>query len=162
MQESTKFLQKEAEKILAEKRGVSDKNIVTGLIKQSNRILVSIMTHKFPFDFFPDTLNVEEKRVTIITRKFFFSSEVHSVDIKDISNVFINIIPFFAQLVIVSKTFRQNEVKIRYLWKSEAIYARKIIEGLRLFESKQIDTSVYTEQELIDKLNQLNTTDIVT
>lgn len=132
-----------------------------GLVKKSNRLLVSISSHGFPVDLFPDTVNVEEGRITIITRGFF-SSQVHSVDIKDISNIFINMAPFFAQLIIVSKTFAQNEIRIRNLRKKEAIFARRIIEGLRVFENKQIDTSNYTKEELIAKLKELSTTKIVT
>lgn len=140
---------------------VIDKNLVAGLVRKSNRILATVSTHKFPFDFFPDTVNVEEGRITIITRNFFSSSQVHSVDIKDISNVFINMAPFFAQLIIVSKTFAKNEVRIGNLRKKEAIYARRIIEGLRIFVNKQIDTLTYTKEELIAKLEELSTTEIV-
>ncbi|MBP9690906.1 hypothetical protein KBD81_02370 [Candidatus Woesebacteria bacterium] len=139
-----------------------DKKLVALLEKKSNRILVSISSHHFPFDFFPDTLNVEEGRITVITRNFFLSSQIYSVDIKDISNVFINTSPFFAQLVIVSKTFTMNEIKIRNLRKDEAISARRIIEGLRTYVSKQIDTSSYSKDELIAKLEELSTTEIVT
>ena len=140
----------------------ASKNIVAELVKKSNRILASISTHRFPFDFFPNTINIEEGRVTVIIRSFFLSSQVHSVDIKDISNIFIDMAPFFAQLVIYSKTFEANEVRIRYLWKSQAIYTRRIIEGLRIFEAKHIDTSIYSRQELLSKLEDLSTTDIVT
>ncbi len=144
-----------------EKIAETDKQEVAILVKKSNRILVAISSHRFPFDFFPDTLSVEEGRITVISRKFFLSSEVHSVDIKDISNVFINTAPFFAQLVIVSKTFAKNEIKIKYLWKNEAVYVRRILEGLRSFEAKQIDTSVYTVADLREKLGQLSTTEII-
>jgi len=123
---------------------------------------VTIRTHRFPFDFFPDTLNIEESRLTIINRTFFLSSQVHSVDIKDISNIFVNTAPFFAQLVIVSKTFTRNEIKIKYLRISEAVMVRRIIEGLRTFIIKQIDTSGYSKEELIAKLKQLSMTEIVT
>ncbi|OGK62120.1 hypothetical protein A2334_04660 [Candidatus Roizmanbacteria bacterium RIFOXYB2_FULL_38_10] len=140
----------------------TSKSIVAELVKKSNRILASISTHRFPFDFFPNTINIEEGRVTVIIRSFFLSSQVHSVDIKDISNIFINMAPFFAQLVIYSKTFEANEVRIRYLWKKQAIYARRIIEGLRIFQEKQIDTSMYSKKELISKLEDLSTTEIVT
>jgi hypothetical protein len=137
-----------------------DAKTVESLIDKSNRILVSISSHAFPFDFFPDTINIEEGRVTIINRHFM-SSEVHSIDIKDISNVFINTTMFFSQLVIISKTFEENEIRTRNLRTSEAVYARRIIEGLRVFIAKQIDTSVYTQDELMDKLEQLSTTEIV-
>lgn len=135
--------------------------VVADLVKKSNRIIVSICSHKFPIDLFPDTINVEEGRVTVIDRDFFFSSHVHSVDIKDISNIFINTTPFFAQLVIVSVTFTENEIRIRNLRKEEAVFVRIIIEGLRIFEEKQIDTSVYTKEELIAKLQELSKTEIV-
>lgn len=138
------------------------KRSVAQLVKKSNRILVSISSHGFPFDLFPDTLNVEESRITIITRSFFSSSQVHSVDIKDISNIFINTAPLFAQLVIVQKLPVENEIKIRNLRKQEAVFARRIIEGLRVFESQHIDTSGYTNEELTAKLKELSMTEIVT
>lgn len=68
---------------------------------------------------------------------------------------------FFSQLVIISKTFEENEVKIRNLWTDEAIYVRRIIEGLRTFESRKINTSAYSVEELISKLEELSTTEIV-
>ncbi len=142
------------------KQAIENK-VVVGLVKKSNRILATISSHRFPIDLFPDTLNVEEGRITVVTRNFFWSSQVHSVDIKDISNVFINVAPFFAQLVIISKTFEENEIRIKSLWIREAVYVRRIIEGLRTFVNKQIDTSVYSREALIAKLMELSTTEIV-
>lgn len=162
VQQEADTLQKQAETLITDKNKKLDKTLVAGLVRKSNRILATISTHRFPFDLFPDTINVEEGRITVITRNFFFSSEVHSVDIKDISNVFINTVPFFAQLVIVSKTFTKNEIRIKNLRKEEAVLARRIIEGLRIFENKQIDTSSYTKEDLIAKLEELSTTEIVT
>ncbi len=138
-----------------------DELTVAGLIRKSNRILASISTHKFPFDFFPDTINVEEGRVNVIIRDFFFSSQIYSVDIKNISNVIINTSPFFAQMVIVSKTFTENEIQINSLWISQAIYVRRLIEGLRILDSKEIDTSVYSKRELIRNLEDLSSTETV-
>ena len=149
------------EDLAADKQERDDDRVVAGLVKKSNRILVSISSHAFPVKFFPDTLNVEEGRITIINRHML-SSEVHSVDIKDISNIFINTVIFFSQLIIVSKTFEENEIKITNLLTKEAVFARRIIEGLRVFVSKGIDTSVYSKDELIAKLEELSKTEIVT
>ncbi len=63
--------------------------------------------------------------------------------------------------MIISKTFEENEIKIRSLRNSEAIYVRRIIEGLRTFNNNQINTSTYTLQELLSKLEELSTTEIV-
>src|SRR3990167_3034039 len=145
----------------ADKRKRLENKTVAGLVKKSNRILVSISSHALPFDFFPDTINVEEARITIINRQLL-SSEIHSVDIKDISNIFINQTIFRSQLVIISKTFEENEIRIKNLKTKEAVFARRIIEGLRVFENKKIETSGYTKEELVAKLEELSTTEIVT
>jgi hypothetical protein len=133
---------------------------VAKLVKKSNRILVSLSA-VWPFDFFPDVINVEEGRVAVVKR-YMLSTQVHSVDIKDISNIFINKSIFFSQLEIVSRTFEDNEVRIKFLRNDEAIYIRRIIEGLRVFTAKQIDTSGFTTEELLKKLEELSTTEIVT
>ncbi|OGM24578.1 hypothetical protein A2962_01315 [Candidatus Woesebacteria bacterium RIFCSPLOWO2_01_FULL_39_61] len=151
----------EKETQTADKQKRLNNRKVAKLVKKSNRILVSISSHKLPFDLFPDTINIEEGRITIITRQLL-SSEVHSVDIKDISNIFINTSFFFSQLIIISKTFEENEIRIRNLRTKEAIFVRRIIEGLRIFENKQIDTSGYTKGKLVAKLKELSTTEIVT
>lgn len=160
-QQEATTLQKQEVALAADKKKILNKNVVAGLVKKSNRILVTASTHRLPFDLFPDTVNVEEGRVTIITRDLL-TSQVHSVDIKDISNVFLNMSPFFAQLVIVSKTFIENQIQINKLWKDDAVLVRRIIEGLRVFESKQIDTSTYTREDLVVKLKELSTTGVVT
>ncbi len=159
--QSTDSSQRQEEGKLADTKQRLEESVVSHLVKRSNRILASIRTHKFPIDLFPDTINVEEGRITIITRDFFFTSQVHSVDIKDISNVFINMVPFYAQLEIVSRTFEDNEITISALWKKEAILVRRLIEGMRVLESKQIDTSTYSKEDLIAKLEELSTTRIV-
>jgi hypothetical protein len=148
------------EKPVAEKQENIDKRKVANLIKKSNRILVSITSHAFPFDFFPDIINVEEGRITVINRHLL-SSEVHSIDIKDISNIFINTTAFRSQLVIISKTFESNEISIKNLITKDAVYIRRIIEGLRVFINKQIETSSYSAEELVSKLEELSTTEIV-
>jgi len=158
---SSKTKEIEEETRSSDKQKRQDNRIVAKLVKKSNRILVSISTHAFPFNLFPDIINVEEGRITVVNRHFL-SSEVHSVDIKDISNVFINTSILFSQLVIISKTFEENEIKIRNLRTDEAVFIRRIIEGLRIFENKKIDTSNYTKKELIAKLEELSTTKIVT
>jgi len=144
----------------SKKRKRLNKRKVEKLVKKSNRILVSISSHALPFDFFPDILNIEEKRVTIINRHLL-SSEVHSVDIKNISNILINNSILFSQLVIISKTFEENEIKLNNLLTKDAVFARRIVEGLRIFENENIDTSGYTKKELIQKLKELSTTKIV-
>jgi hypothetical protein len=70
--------------------------------------------------------------------------------------------PLYAQLVIVSKTFAENQIEINGLRKKDAVFVRRLIEGMRIFDSKQVDTSNYTKEELVSKLEELSTTEIVT
>jgi hypothetical protein len=156
---SSRVIEEESQLRAKQKR--LNNRAVAKLVKRSNRILVRVSSHALPIDIFPDEINVEEGRVTIINRHLL-SSEVHSVDIKDISNIFINTTILFSQLVIISKTFENNEVRIRNLRTKEAVLVRRIIEGLRVFVDKKIDTSGYTPQELVVKLEELSKTKIVT
>lgn len=137
----------------------TDQHKLDDMMLRSNRIIISISS-VFPWDIFPSTINVEETRVNIIHRQLF-ASQVHSVDIKNISNVFIDTDLFFATLTIVSSTFEENNIKIMKLRKKEANLARRMIEGLRMFMERDIDTSKYTTEELIDKLKDLSTTKTV-
>ncbi len=132
-----------------------DIQIVNELVKQSNRSIISISS-LFPWDFFPNTIDVEESRVTFKFRQFL-SSQSHSVDIKDISNVLIEFSLFFATLQIVSRTFVQNDIKIGHLPKAKAKKVQSIIEGLRTFAEHNITTSNYKIDELIAKIGEFHT-----
>ena len=137
----------------------TSRQAVEDMVNNSNRVLLKISS-VFPWDFFPTSIIVEETRLTIIHRQLF-SSQVHSVDIKNISNVFIDNSILFSQLTIVSNTFAENQIVIDRLWKKDAILIRRIIEGLRMFVEKNVDPTGYKRKELISKLKELSTTGIV-
>jgi len=132
----------------------SDKQTVSDLVKMSNRCIYSI-SPQFPWNIFPNTIDIEEDRVTFTFRQFL-SSQSHSVDIKDISNVFIESSLFSASLQVVSRTFIQNDIKIGHLNKKTAAKARRIIEGLRTFAEHNINTSNYGVDELIAKIEEFH------
>lgn len=136
-----------------------DKQAVNDLIKKSNRCIISISS-LFPWNFFPNTIQVEESRVTFIFRQFL-SSQTHSVDIKDISNVFIQSSIFFATLQVVSRTVVQNDITISFLDVKKAQQVQMIIEGLRTFAGNNIDTSNYEVKELIAKIEEFHKTKII-
>lgn len=131
-----------------------DKQIMDELVRKSNRSIIRISS-TFPWNIFPNIIDVEESRVTFIFHQFL-TSQTHSVDIKDISNVFIESGFLYATLQVVSRTFVQNDIKVGYLNKSQAVKVKVIIEGLRTFNNNNIDTSTYEVPELIDKLSALH------
>lgn len=132
-----------------------DRQTVSDLIKKSNRCIISISSHSL-FQFFPNSVEVEESRVTFTFRQFL-SSQSYSVNIKDISNVFIQTSLFFATLQVVSRTFTQNEITIGHLSPKKAQRVQMIIEGLRTFAENNIDTSNYEVKELIAKIEEFHT-----
>lgn len=132
-----------------------DTQIVNDLVKMSNRSIISISS-LFPWDLFPSTIDVEESRVTFKFNQFL-SNQSHSVDIKDISNIFIESSPFFSTLQVVSRTFIQNDIKIGYLNKTKAKKVQGIIEGLRTFAEHNINTSDYEIDDLIKKIEEFQT-----
>ncbi len=150
MQEEGKNEQLKKEVIKIEE----DKQAVNDLIKQSNRCIISLSSH-FPWTLFPNTIEVEESRVTFIFRQFL-SSQTHSIDIKDISSVLIESSPFFATLHIVSRTYIENEIMIGHLNTTKARRVQMIIEGLRTFAEHDIDTSNYEINELVAKIEEFH------
>lgn len=119
----------------------------------SNRTVLRILSI-FPLDISPTIITVETIRVMIMHRQFF-SSQIHSVDIKDISNVFIDSGFISSSITIVSRTFIENNVQVDHLKKRDAILIRNVIEGLRICEKEKIATSDFTVEELIDKFKEL-------
>lgn len=137
------------------RRKEETKELVNQLVRKSNRRILSISSFSLFPSLFKNTIEIEESRIIFIFKQpFTFQS--HSVDISDISNVFIESALFFASMQVVSRTYTQNNITIGYLNKNEANRARMIIEGLRTFSRAKIDTSVYERGELIKKLEELH------
>lgn len=146
---------KNEQKISVAAKKEEDKQVVNDLIKKSNRSIMSIYTH-FPWTWYPNTIQVEEGRITLTFRQFL-ASQTHSVDIKDISNVLIESSPFFATITIVSRTFQENTISIGHLRKTEAYRVQMIIEGLRTLNQHKVDTSVFDIPALISKIEAFQT-----
>jgi hypothetical protein len=133
-----------------------NRQAVEDVINNSNRVLLKVSS-VFPWDLFPSKIAVEDTRLIIVHRQFL-TSQVHSVDIKNVSNIFINTGIIFAELAIISDTFAQNQIIINRLWKKDAILVRSVIEGLRTFIAHNIDTTSLQTKELVEKLKELNET----
>lgn len=129
-----------------------DRQIVSDLIAKSNRCIISISS-LFPWDFFPNTINVEESRVTFTFRQFL-ASQSRSVEIKDISSVFIESSLFFATIQVISNNYVENEIKVSYLNRKKAYVVHRVIEGLRIFKEHHINTSNYEIDELVAKTEE--------
>lgn len=127
---------------------------LTDLVEQSKNSLLSIKTAK-PLDPFPNRVVVDINKVNIIYRYFFSSEHIHSVAIKDISDVLIETGIFFSTLKIVDIGFTETSIDIEYLRTRDAIKVRKIIQGLIVANKSGIDLSKCEFPNLTNKLEEL-------
>lgn len=140
------------------KQKVIMKEKFESMVKTSDRELFRLSTI-FPFDLFPDEVVIDVDKVSVITGVFFFSKRIHSVFIQDITDVFVDSTLIFATLEIVDSGFVENSIKIKPISRTEAMRARKIIQGLIVAKKQEIDLSKILDlPDLVNKLEKLGET----
>ncbi len=135
---------------------VTDTEKLNDLVENSQKPLIKIRTI-IPLNPFPDEVVVDINKVNIIYRYFFFSSHIHSVYIKDVSDVVVETGLLFSTLKIVDVGFTENSVDIGYLSTKDAVRARKIIQGLVIAQKNGIDLAKYQLSDLSEQLEILGT-----
>lgn len=135
----------------------SDTERLDSLVRGCRRMLLRISAF-FPFDLFPDVVIVDECKVSIIFRQFFFSEDVHSVSIDMIRDVNVETGPFFASLKIVPDGYPGQSLIVRYLKKKDANLARSVIQGLMVVKRNKIDLGRIDAPDLVEKLEVLGKT----
>lgn len=128
------------------------------LVHKSEKILFRASSF-FPFIFFPDEITIDLEKVSTLIRTFFYSGEVETLEIPDISEVILDSGPFFATLTIKSKNVKVDPIEVKYLKKSDAIKARKIIQGLITVNMEKIDISKIHSKDLVKKLEKIGETE---
>ena len=122
------------------KEGVKYERDFGNLVEKSDQVLIKIKA-VFPFDFFPNHISVDVNKVNIVTNDFL-SQRIHSVLIKDISDIYVDSGILFASLNIIDWGFNNNKsITINYLKKDEASQALKIIQGLMVGARQNVDLS---------------------
>jgi len=127
------------------------------LIDQSSTVLLRIRS-VFPFDFFPDILTVEQTKVNVVSKIFFWSNEFHSFPISEIQDVIVSTNIFFASIRIVAQGFLggvTHPFTTNFLWKKDAIKARRIIMGLKVCKKESIDLGKIKTNHFIEKLEEI-------
>ena len=127
------------------------------LAKGSARIIFSAKT-VFPFNFFPDELVVDETKVSLHTSYFFYTKQVRSIEYRDMFNVIINQSLFFANIEIIDRFFSKESIKVDFLWKKDAILARRIIQGMMIATKRNISIDKMPLGELLEKLIRIGQT----
>ncbi|HRN70543.1 MAG TPA: hypothetical protein PLS49_05145 [Candidatus Woesebacteria bacterium] len=120
----------------------------------ADRVLFKTKTI-FPFDLFPDELIIDENKIDIISGLFFDSKDVFSIPISNISGVNSSFDLFFGQLRIEAWGLNKNPEPIRFLNKTDAAKARRIISGLILANKNEIDLKSIPEKVVRNKLERI-------
>jgi hypothetical protein len=133
---------------------------LNNLISKSKRRLLEVST-VFPFDFFPDTIRIDENKIDLIFRSFFYTKHLVPILIPDISTVLLSSSVFFASIHIQLNKPRPPGLDlylgepIKYLWKNDAIKTRRVIMGLVIANQQKIDIAQIPTSELITKVEEI-------
>jgi hypothetical protein len=139
---------------------MNDSTKLDNLVVKSRRVLFEANT-VFPFDFFPDKIRIDENKVDMVYRHFFFEKHVVSILIGDINTVVLSSGVFFATIHIQLNKPKPAETDIylgepiNYLWKKDAIKIRRIILGLVAVHQQKIDLSKVPTENLAYKIEEI-------
>lgn len=128
-------------------------------LANSEKILLTVKT-VFPLTLFPDTIIITKEKVTLKHKVFFFSESIHSILVKDIVNIEAQINILFGQIAITDRYFAQIPFTISFLWRSDALKVREIIQGLITSDRSDIDIlniDTNTLKHNLQKIGQAST-----
>ena len=120
----------------------------------NNPGLLKIQT-VFPFTIFPNILRIDLRKVSITHIKFFWTHTDQVISIDDILGVSVQSGPLFATLVITTRFFTQNPLKVAYLLKGQAMLARRIIQGLMIVSKRKIKIKEKNKNKIINMLEKI-------
>lgn len=134
--------------------GGKDQQKLNSLIEGSHDILLKAKT-VWPFDFFPDELTIDTNKVNIVFREFFYSEDIHCVMISLIKDIDLETSFFFGTLKIVPDGYPGKAIVVRYLKRSDAEKARRIILGLMVAGREKVDTTKIDSSVVGNKVEEL-------
>lgn len=133
-------------------------NKLKALIHTSNAVLFKAKA-VFPLDFFPDSITIDENKITFVRAFFWGSQQVHSYLIKCVKDVLIETNPFFATLKMKIERYTEKAVQesIKYLKKEDTYKAQQLIQGLMVSMKEGIEVNEVEPRPLEKKATTLGT-----
>lgn len=100
----------------------------------------------FPFDLFPDKLIIDTTKLSIISKSFFMTEQVTTVNLKDITDVSVETSLFLGNLNVTylprtptPSAVHPSHCKISLLRRSQALRAHNILRGLIIANEEKVD-----------------------
>lgn len=132
----------------------ADTRLFRETLESSHNIIFRCKTI-FPFVLFPDEVTIDENKIDVKRGLFFASHNTTSIPFKRVVKASTTTGLFFASLIIEMEIFVQQPDPINYLWKEDAIKARRIINGLAAAHKKGIDLSNVDLVNLSEELEDI-------
>jgi hypothetical protein len=138
----------------------ADKEAETGpeeLIELTERVhdVLYEATTVFPFTLFPDTITLDREKLTIAERNFWRVADITSVPISEILSCTVNVGPFFGSIHLVFSFFADNERRINFLWRHEAMELQRMIHGFIIAHKREINTTGVSTEDLRVMLKEI-------
>jgi hypothetical protein len=109
----------------------------------------------FPFTLFPDTITLDREKLTIAERFFWRVADITSVPISEILSCTVNVGPFFGSIHLVFSFFADNERRINFLWRNEAIELQRMVHGFIIAHKREINTTIVSTEDLRVMLKEI-------
>ncbi|HZZ98876.1 MAG TPA: hypothetical protein VFG51_03010 [Candidatus Saccharimonadia bacterium] len=110
------------------------------VMNQANTVLFRAKT-PFPFTIFPTEIVVDETKVSVINHFLFGTGTIHSIELDNILNIELVSGLIFGTLRLELRMLPDEPIEIPFLWRRDAIEARRIIQGLVISTHKGVDFS---------------------
>jgi len=121
---------------------------------ENNPVLLQIKT-VFPFTIFPDVLKIDLQKISIIHIDFLWTHRDQVIAIDDVLGVSVRTGPLFATLEITTRFFAKTALKIAYLHRSDAMLARRIIQGLMIVLKQNIKIVETDRDKIVEMLQDI-------
>lgn len=93
----------------------------------------------WPFDFYPDELIIEEKRIVVKKNYFPFGGSILSLPIKRLYTFeLINSI-FFSSIHIKGEALGNADIRFAWLKHKDALEAKNLVDGLKIKENESVE-----------------------
>lgn len=118
------------------------------LTQQASAVLYSLSS-VFPFDLFPDKIIIRLNHIDVVHGIFFWSGTTDRIQVIDIRDVSVQYNPFFGRLKIIPVGTPDNTLSVKFLWRHQALRAKRIILGLLECHRQHVNLSKYSRQQLL-------------
>lgn len=131
-----------------------DAQKLQAVVRESHTILAKAHS-VFPMQLFPDRLNIDRHKFTIVHRQFFGIEQTVSVPIENIKNIEADFGPFFGSITVTSDLFINNTQTVNFLWRKDAKMIQKLVQGAVVAQREQIDLNKIDVKQLRNLLIDL-------